>query len=416
MLSSADRMGPTHRATATFAVIFALAPSLGRADAQAIEEELPPADQARGLVDPHPVQPVDAALLFPRVVLGFPRIVFDLVHLPILGTLRFLDRHHVISGPEDARADEPRTGAILPVVTVDSFFGAGVGVAAYHEDVLGHQEHASVSARFGGRDRQAYQLAFSAGHTTTISSLVGFEQSPELLFQGIGADGPEARFGQDRFLAILRGGQSIGPIEVSAAALYNHREIEGGTVAERYDTATIPGFDEGIETLELRGGAGFDGKRLRGEVFIGGVPHGARYWHWGAELTGVLDLWAPERRLVLRAGVEGVNGDEVPFTDLPSLGGPQRLRGYPLDRFRGNTALLGTMEYRYPVHQWVTGALYVDAGKVTGNRWRAGGGLGVIAHSGDRLYFTLDIAYGQGVQVVLSTDPLRMFSNKDTER
>jgi hypothetical protein len=408
-------MRSTQRATATFAVRFATALSLGHAQAQGVDEEPPPADQARGLVDPHPVEPADAALLFPRVVLGFPRIVFDLVNLPIVGTLRFLERYHVVSWSDDVLDSDASDKTILPVVTFDSFFGAGVGVVAYHDDLFGHHERIAASARFGGRDRQAYRLSFGAGHTTTISALVGFEQSPALLFQGIGADGPEARFGQDRFLAVLRGGQDIGPIEVSASALYNHRELDGGTVAELYDTATIPGFDEGIETLELQGGAAFETKALRGEAFIGGVPQGASYWHWGAKLTGVIDLWWPERLLILRAVVEGVNGDNVPFTDLPRLGGPQRLRGYPLDRFRGKAALLGTIEYRYPVHEWVSGALYLDAGQVTGNRWRMGGGIGVIAHTRHRVYLTIDVAYGEGFQVMFSTDPLRAFTNKDTE-
>jgi hypothetical protein len=385
------------------------------------EDAPPPADQARGLVDPHPAPASDAALVLPRVILGFPRLVFDAVNLPVIGIIRLQERHRVGSWLMELFYNDAHTAAILPVITFDSFFGAGIGVAAFHDDLFGHGERIAGSARFGGEDRQAYQLSFGVGDTTTIYTLGRYEESPELLFHGIGADGPEARFGQNRFLAILRGGQKVGPVLFSAAGLYNHRTFSrgsvdpGGSITELYDTATITGFDEGVETIEVQGGIGLETEPLRGEVFFGGVPNGAHYWHWGAELAGTLGLWAPERLLILRAAVEGVNGDEIPFTDLPRLGGAHRLRGYPLDRFRGKTALLGTIEYRYPVHQWVTGALYLDGGKVTGNTWRAGGGIGIIAHSRKRVVLTIDLAYGEGIQVMISTDPLRAFARKDTE-
>jgi outer membrane translocation and assembly module TamA len=128
--------------------------------------------------------------------------------------------------------------------------------------------------------------------------------------------------------------------------------------------------------------------------------------------------------LVLRAVVEGVEGKtaEIPFSELPRLGGPRRLRGYALDRFRDEKAALGTLEYHYPIHQFVAGSLYVDAGHVASNygdlvssKWQWGAGGGFIVRSRDRQLFTFNVAYGDGVHFHITTDPLRAFANRDTE-
>jgi outer membrane protein assembly factor BamA len=128
--------------------------------------------------------------------------------------------------------------------------------------------------------------------------------------------------------------------------------------------------------------------------------------------------------LVLRAVLEGVEGEDqdIPFSELPRLGGPHRLRGYPLDRFRDEKSAVGTLEYHYPIHQYVAGSLYLDVGRVEksygdflDSKWKAGGGGGFIVRSRDNQLFTFDIAYGEGVQFHFTTDPLRAFAKRDTE-
>jgi outer membrane protein assembly factor BamA len=63
---------------------------------------------------------------------------------------------------------------------------------------------------------------------------------------------------------------------------------------------------------------------------------------------------------------ETVSGDtdEVPFDELPKLGGAVMLRGYPTDRFRDRAAALGTLEYRWDLAMVLTTSLFVDVGKV----------------------------------------------------
>jgi Omp85 superfamily domain len=375
----------------------------------------PPADRARGLENPDPVDAADVALALPRIALAIPRLGVRLISYPIIGLVRLEERHHVVSWLQDLFYNDARTAAIIPFAVIDSSLGAAAGVSAFHDDLFGHDESLRLRARFGGVSDQSYQLSFRIGHATTFSALGRYERHDDLLFHGIGADGPESEFEQRRILGIARIGQRLGPIELVLGGLYNHRRFLDDDIEEDYDVTMINGYLEGVETVEAQAAITLQAGPVRGEVFFGGVPVGADYLHFGAELALFIDLWAPGRMLVTRAFVEGVHGEDIPFTDLPRLGGATRLRGYRLDRFRGEVAMLGTLEYRYPVHQFISGALFVDVGKVTDNSWRAGGGIGFVVQSGKRQLLNFDIAYGESIQFILSTDPLRAFSKKDTE-
>src|SRR5262249_47332439 len=87
---------------------------------------------------------------------------------------------------------------------------------------------------------------------------------------------------------------------------------------------------------------------------------------------------------------EGVTGsrDEVPFTELPRLGGSTYLRGYPLDRFRDRVAAFGSAEYSWDLSQWFSANLFVDVGRVYSSldelsldHLRMGYGIALEAHS-----------------------------------
>lgn len=73
--------------------------------------------------------------------------------------------------------------------------------------------------------------------------------------------------------------------------------------------------------------------------------------------------------VVTRAFIQHSEGD-VPFFELPSLGGEETVRGYPKNRFLGNTALTYNLELRtwlleFPkVNMRIGGQLFVDGGRV----------------------------------------------------
>lgn len=419
-------------------------------------------DQARGYDVPPGIEAEDVGLFVPRAVLFLPRMTLKAIFYPIAKTLAFLDRHAVIETIEDVLYNDERTAAIVPVLSVDTFFGPAIGVKAFHENLAGHGERGSIDARFGGQYEQAYQIAFRAdfagGSRVWVESIARFEIDPALLFQGIGdvdtgaggsGLGPrdaavETRFRERRFLSLQRLGYTVGEgaalTKIGVTGTLNNRAFEPAHKATEpsietvYDTSRIVGFDGGVDIFELTGNLVVDTRDVPGatssgayfEVFGGGAPAlgDYTYWHYGAEATGYFDLYKKTRVLVLRAALEATEGDsaDIPFSELPRLGGPYRLRGYPLDRFRDAKAAVGTIEYHYPIHQFLAGSLYADVGHVApgykelfDNNWSVGVGGGFIVRSRDRVILTIDVAYGDGVHVYATTDPLRAFSKRDTE-
>lgn len=419
-------------------------------------------DQARGYEVPPGTEPEDVALAVPRVLLAVPRYTLKFLFWPVKEGIEFVDRHAIVERVEDFLYNDARTAAVVPTFGYNSYFGPSFGAKAFHEDLAGHREYASAEARFGGEYSLASQLRFSADHfggtPLWLESVARYENAPGLFFQGIGhgegATGGTGlnpreaqvatRYSQNRYLGLLRSGITFGQpgemLQVGATGVYNVREFgEKGrgsdpSIGEVYDTSQLVGFNERVATFEtdlnlvvdLRDVAGATASGGYLEVFGGYVPRFGKYsfWHHGAELTGFIDLYKRTRVLVLRAFIEGVDGAEqdIPFSELPRLGGPNRLRGYRLDRFRDEKTAVGTVEYRYPIHQYVAGALYFDVGRAERSyadffdtKWQTGFGGGFRVRSRDAQLFSFDIAYGDGVRFYLTTEPLRAFEKRDTE-
>jgi hypothetical protein len=395
-----------------------------------------------------------------------PRYALKLVFFPVRELIQFADKHALVEETVDILYNDERNAAIVPTLAIDSFFGPSFGLKAFHEDLAGHDEYGSMEVLFGGMYSLATQLHFRAEHYRStrlwIESLVRFEGEPGLLFQGIGdgrgssdssselldpyAGSVATRYSEQRLLSLFRGGYSFGRqpelVHVGASGIYSVRDFGAGqrgdepSIESVYDLTKLVGFDDRVPVLEVdlnlivdtRDVTGATASGLYFAAFAGRSPSlGGPYsfWHHGSELSAYIDLYKRTRVLVLRAVTEAVDGDpaRIPFAELPRLGGPHRLRGYPTDRFRDEKAGLGTVEYCYPIHEYVSGSLFFDAGRVSPSYaglfdapWRFGGGMGFNVRSRDRTLFSFDIAYGEGVQFHLTTsDPLRAFSKEESE-
>jgi hypothetical protein len=428
----------------------------------------PKPDEARGL-ESRATSPTDVGLFFPRLVLFPVKLATQLVFFPIRHTMRFVQRHAVLERLEglfyyNGHKGE-RTAGIMPTFQFISAYGPSVGVTAVHNDMGGNGEKGEISAQFGGLVNQAYEASLAAdrvaGSRMYVSSVVRYDIRPRLLFQGIGDEGdaslngplldPRAaavrtRFQQDRLLLAERAGYTIGSpgnlVKIGGAAIFNHRSFgknppsEIPSIETVYDTSKLVGFDRGVTTAELdatlvvdtRDNEGQTSSGMYVDAFLGGVPPANQYSyvHYGVDAAGFIDLYKKDRVLVVRGEIEGVEGKytDIPFSDLPRLGGPTRLRGYRLDRFRDKKSALATLEYQYPIHQMVGGAVFVDAGHVGSNynqlvdlkNWRAGIGAGIRVRSKTSMMFSFDVAYGDdGVLIFFTTTPLRAFANRERQ-
>lgn len=425
--------------------------------------------EARGWATQTPTEYEDVLLFVPRLALYPPKILISAIALPFQGALYLVNRYKIIEHVEDLLYNDERTAAILPFFYVLPGQGLTGGIKAFHKDLFGHKEKGSVSARYNGLFTQAYEISLGAdrflGSHLWLETQLRYERKPGLNFSGIGdppniaapsspvdpsAGAFDTVFQQERVMGRMRLGTTYGPptqrLKIGGSLVFNHRVFgpgEGLSAGERsietiYDTALLPGFDSGTNVIELtadlildfRDRQGFTSSGIFLEAFAGGAPLQKtwEYVHYGVELQVFLNLYRRTRVLELRAALEGVEGDEsaIPFSQLPRLGGPNRLRGYGLDSFRSKRVVLTSAEYRYPVHKNLAGQLFVDAGRVIpeygeffssdfNKGWRFGYGGGLIMGSDESTSFRLDVSFGDGLMVYLSTEPLMAFSQRTEE-
>lgn len=425
-----------------------------------------PADEARGFREKPGWESEDYVLLPGRAVLFPAKLLIDIAFAPIEILLTGIDRYKVVDRVIDFfYFDEAHTAGFYPTIASETGYGFSYGAKVFDSDLAGHEEKLSFEGKFGGRYVQSYEAVFDGdrvgGSRLWLETRTRYEKEPAILFYGFGGEeqatsgagfGPRdtnvgTRFQQERFLGMARAGGTLGEAgeltNVGLFGIYNHRRFAGEqrdfpepSIEQVYDTSRITGFDGGVNTLELGLTVVHDtrdqelassGSYL--ELLGGGVvpANGYRYWHYGAELTGFIDLYRKTRVLALRAALEGVAGDEanIPFIELPRLGGVHDLRGYLSDRFRDKLSAVATAEYRYPIHQVLSGKLFVDAGNVGRDYdtlfgspfedWKLGGGGGFLIHTEEDVILSLDLAYGEQFTVFVTTAPLEFFHKRSRQ-
>ena len=123
----------------------------------------------------------------------------------------------------------------------------------------------------------------------------------------------------------------------------------------------------------------------------------------GCEVRGYVDVGhghvlAGEVHAQLTAG-------DLPFQLLPHLGGASHLRGWYEGHLRNRHALLGQLEWRFPIASRFGGAAFValgeavpGLGELSLERLRAGAGLGLryLLNRRQNVSVRLDVAWGSG--------------------
>jgi len=118
--------------------------------------------------------------------------------------------------------------------------------------------------------------------------------------------------------------------------------------------------------------------------------------------------------LAVQAYGEAVSGT-APFSVLPRLGGPLRMRGYLEGRFRDDVYATAQAEWRVPIRGRFDGALFASAGAVAGrldalgtDGWEAAGGAGIRYRlNAEGVHIRLDYAIGRagGGLYITARDP-----------
>lgn len=374
----------------------------------------------------------DSALRsFGRGLLFFPKLAVDLALSPVRGSVYAIDRYHLPELYNKVFYNDAMTIGLVPTASIDSSYGVVLGARFIHRDLFGHHEQLGLQASAGSRYRQIYAATLSTGNLLgdrfSVQLDAGYERRPHDAFYGIGngdmVAAPEmpldplsdasvvARYRQDRKRVSAKADlRTWSKLHLRAAGAASRVEFgpgdNGEPIDQRYDTSRLPGWggiSYGYGELELR----WDGRRARPaleppSVFSGGslaavfagrmhrLDGGPDFTRYGVDLQHFFRIARGPRVLALRFRGEGVTGsrDEVPFTELPRLGGSIYLRGYALDRFRDRIAAFGTAVYSWDLSQWFSANVFVDVGRVYPSldqlsleAMRMGYGVALEAHS-----------------------------------
>ncbi|MEW6751201.1 MAG: BamA/TamA family outer membrane protein [Candidatus Latescibacterota bacterium] len=149
--------------------------------------------------------------------------------------------------------------------------------------------------------------------------------------------------------------------------------------------------------------------RATAEVVVGTGDAG--FLRLGAEGQRFVTLFYRDRILALRARLDHVDplsGRFVPYVDLPTLGGGQRLRGFKRGSFRGRGALLLAAEYRWPIWDtwnayvfWEEGQVFDEYSQVEGGRFRTSLGGGISLRTEQALLARVRVGHSAAEKALL---------------
>jgi hypothetical protein len=394
-----------------------------------------------------------------RGLLYVPKLALDVVLSPARAAIWAQDRYHLSDRYTRTFYNAKETIGVFPNLSVDSALGFSAGAGFVHRDLFGAKEHLGAEFSIGNRYRQIYSANFASGDRLgkqlSLQLDAGYERRPHDAFYGIGngtrvdsAAGPinplvdstsvEAHYRQARSRASITADYHpwsrlhIRPAAAVSELAFASADI-GEQVSARYDTRGVVGWNGvqyGYGELEVR----WDSRHATtvmeptsvysaGELLamFGGRMHrldnGPDFWRYGFDAQKFLRIAEGPRVLIGHLHGEAVTGrrDEVPFTELPKLGGPTWLRGYALDQFRDRVAVFGSLAYEWDLSQWFSANVFVDAGRVypeltdlSVDHLRMGYGLAIEAHHVDS--FVLEGSIGSsidgGLFVNLSFNPV----------
>jgi outer membrane protein assembly factor BamA len=421
-------------------------------------EPAPRDDDASGIARPAR-RPGRKLLWIPRGLLFVPRQVVRVALSPVRVVMWAYDRYDLDKRFQRAFFWRPGIAGIYPTVRFNSGFGGNIGVRMVHRDLFRRGFGLGVFAMYGKNYGKRFQIGIS---TPLIAQRFGFgamleyRYIPADRFFGIGnaelVNGPidapidptrrdvavDTRFAHTMLrtspVAAVRlgGGNMLSLSTTLAWRRFGH--TDNGTkidTAIAFDRRALVGYEGGVTNLYTQLRWDLDRRRHRvtpaltssgwraavyGGYTVGFFGDPSRYGRVGIDVQRYVDLWEGTRVLLLRAAADSAIGPyhRIPFVDLPALGGPYYLRGYPRDRFRDRVAAFATVEYTHVVDGHIAVFVFVEPGAV----WsgvndlgagpiRVGYGGGLQLHSARMFLMRLQLASSLegGVQINFNFAP-----------
>jgi hypothetical protein len=346
-----------------------------------------------------------------RALLLGPRLVSQAAFWPVLKASDALEYHHVPSWIQAALTSDDGKVGIRPELEYSTGFVSTIGARFFYRRLPGAGSELAFRVRAGLRG------SLLAETTVQVPSQLGLHLRGQLqlrrdrLFAGIGpasdaelaAQGRgEARYAAETWLTELGwslpvpGRWSLNLFGQVERQRYEADDVVGGPpLTEFYglppeacaalglppgcvDPTLVPGFNRGLQVLRLGGTAALafgerarhgTGARLSSGVLLAQGIAGDPSQYVRLDGQGVFSLSDLDRAALLRlrgATIEALGAGPVPFDELVLASGPAGMRGYAEGRFRGDSALVATAEYRWLISCRIDASLFTDVGTVTG--------------------------------------------------
>ncbi|MBA3395339.1 MAG: BamA/TamA family outer membrane protein [Deltaproteobacteria bacterium] len=412
----------------------------------------PRPDQSRGVVHEEAPALGDRLRWVPRVVLFVPRWVFWVAMQPVRFTAYVYERYNLPGRLKATLFNVEETFGIYPVLKYDTAYGFTAGIRIVHRDMFGARERLRLGADFGGEFRQAVSGSLRSGKrfgerfTAELSAL--YERRPGERFYGIGngeklANRPSrlidpsiddtaypTRFHEDLARVLVAAeGHATKSLTARVTGAFVKRDFgrrfgDLTSIERIYLTSQLAGYDSGVDNIYVEGDVTYDTRRptsryhtqivdatgwfvnahVGGAKGVGGDP--TDYYRYGAEVQRYFDLYQGNRVLALRAIVDSVGGTdgradgEIPFVELPRLGGAELLRGFPHGRFRDRATTLVSAEYTWDLSNHAAAYVFADAGRAwrslrdvqIDNSLRVGYGGGIQLHTSRSFLMRVQVA------------------------
>lgn len=394
-------------------------------------------ERSDGRLDPRPPR---HWRLVPEILLFPLRALFWAIQWPVGAALRLEDRDHPFKRLVNGLTWSGGTRGLRPAFYYSTIYVPEFGLKYFDHLSLGVDTRLDLTTTVGGAHYVYTDLLVEPTRTTGPIGVVfdlTFDRRGDLLWNGLGnhtySDAPNGRYLMNALISnlVLRvrpwyGLQFFANVGTGLKRFDNGDRVGGDPgVSFVFDTTTIPGFTHG--TTYVRTGLGFEldtratplhgasGLVLRGAFdYSHGIDGDTSEYERLAGMLGVpINLWSGTRVLWLQAAtmLTWQNGDTpVPFSELPTLGGPNDLRGFRFQDFRDFTSFYVTAEYRWPVWMWVDGALFFDYGGVFGENYAGFGarrmqpdlGVALRVVTSNHFFVRAQLGYGFGEGVNFS--------------
>lgn len=381
-----------------------------------------------------------------RGALFVPKLAAEAVLSPFRGALWLQEHYHLTDWYTRIFYNDAETIGLYPTASADSQLGITAGLHFVDHDLFGAKEDLQLQGEIGSRYRQIYSVTLASGKRLGerfgLSLDAGYEIRPHDAFYGIGngervamttapvdprfdSTSVESHYRQYRSrVAVMGDLRTWSKLHLRGAGAISKVDFGAPDTGTPIDQAYAPqglvglgGIRYGYGELELRwddrhGASVMEPIAVHSEGSLAagfaGLEHrldsGPDFWRYGLDLQKFIRVAAGPRVVVLHFHGEGVTGSrsEVPFTELPKLGGSTYLRGYGTDQFRDRVAAFGSAAYEWDLSQWFSASVFTDVGRVfpaldelSLRHLRMGYGASIEAHSPEA--FVMEASIGSSI-------------------